>query len=140
MFDNLTNTAILILDAVVALFGFFVVAPMILNAVSQFGVQKRFAQTMIEEGIISREDVKLLLPKKQVAGVIISLIVTAVFVTVCVRTAPFGYLCGGVPLAAGFFKYRQVVQFNSMTVQRFQKTFADKYDSKKLNDYINKMF
>ena len=138
--NQMTNTALLILNAVVALFGFFVVAPMILNTVAQFGVHKRFAGTMVDEGIISADEVKAIQPKKQLAGIIISAIVTAVFVAICIRTAPFGYLCGGVPLLAGFFKYRQVTQFNSLTVQRFQKTYADKFDAKKLNAYVNKVF
>ena len=38
-------------DVVIALFAFFVVAPCILNAVSLFGVQKRFADMMIKEGV-----------------------------------------------------------------------------------------
>lgn len=140
MGNNGTSTVVLLLDAVVALFGFFVVAPMIMNAIAQFGVHKRFAQTMVDEGIVSAEDVKLIQPKKQLAGIIISVVVTVVFVGICLRTAPFGFLCGGVPLALGFFKYRQVTQFNSLTVQRFQKTYQDKYDAKKLNAYVNKMF
>lgn len=138
--NNMTNTAILILDAVVALFAFFVVAPMIMNTVAQFGVHKRFAQTMIDEGIIPAEEVKMILPKKQIAGIVISLVVIGVLVAICIRTAPFGILCAGLPLLLGFFKYRQVVQFNSLTVQRFQKTFQDKYDAKKLNTYVDKMF
>lgn len=140
MGNNATSTAVLLLDAVVALFGFFVVAPMVMNTIAQFGVHKRFARTMIDEGIISAEEVKLMQPKKQAAGVIISAVVTAVFVGICFRTAPFGFLCGGVPLAVGFFKYRQVTQFNSLTVQRFRKTYQGKFDDKKLNAYVNKMF
>ena len=140
MGNNTTSTVVLLLDAVVALFGFFVVAPMIMNTIAQFGVHKRFAQTMVEEGIVSADDVKLIQPKKQLAGVIISAVVIVVFVGICLRTAPFGFLCGGIPLVVGFFKYRQVIQFNSLTIQRFQKTYQDKYDANKLNAYVNKMF
>ena len=53
--------AVLLLDAAIALFSFFVVAPCVLNAVSLFGVQKQFARTMIDEGVISEEAVELAL-------------------------------------------------------------------------------
>ena len=39
---------IFIFQAIIALFAFFVVAPCVLNAVSLFTVQKRFAKTMID--------------------------------------------------------------------------------------------
>lgn len=136
----MTNTVKLILDAVLALFAFFAAAPVLLNTVAQFGVHKRFANTMVEEGIIAPEEVKLLLPKKQIAGVIISCIVLAVLGVTCYKTAPFGYLCAGVPFLVGLWKYRSVVQFNSYTVQRFQATFKDKYDVAKMNKYVDKMF
>ena len=64
--------AVLLLDAAIALFSFFVVAPCVLNAVSLFGVQKQFARTMIDEGVISEEAVQRLHTKKQIAGVIVS--------------------------------------------------------------------
>ena len=134
------SAGLLILDIAAALFGFFVVAPMLLNTAAQFGVHKRFAKTMVEEGIIDAQEVRQLQPKKQIAGVIVSAVVTAVFVGLCLRASPFGYLCGGIPLVLGLLKYRQVVQFNSLTVQRFQKTYEDRYDRKKLDAYINKMF
>ena len=66
--------AVLLLDAAIALFSFFVVAPCVLNAVSLFGVQKQFARTMIDEGVISEEAVQRLHPKKQIAGVIVSVV------------------------------------------------------------------
>ena len=136
----MTNTVKLILDAVLALFAFFAAAPILLNTVAQFGVHKRFAKAMIEEGIISPEAVRQLLPKKQIAGVIISVAVLAVLGITCYKTAPFGYLCAGVPFVFGLWKYRTVVQFNSYTVQRFQATFKDSYDVAKMNKYVSKMF
>ena len=69
--------AVLLLDAAIALFSFFVVAPCVLNAVSLFGVQKQFARTMIDEGVISEEAVQRLHPKKQIAGVIVSVVLVA---------------------------------------------------------------
>ena len=136
----MTNTVKLILDVVLALFAFFAAAPILLNTVAQFGVHKRFAKAMIDEGIISADAVKQLLPKKQIAGVIITAVVFGVLALTCYKTAPFGYLCAGVPFVVGLWKYRTVVQFNSYTVQRFQATFKDKYDAAKLNKYVEKMF
>ena len=136
----MTNTVKLFMDAFLALFAFFAVAPILLNAVAQFGVHKRFANAMIEEGVISAEAVKEMLPKKQIAGVIVSAVVLGVLGVTCYKTAPFGYLCAGVPFVVGLWKYRNVVQFNSLTVQRFQATFKDKYDAAKLNKYVDKMF
>lgn len=136
----MNNTVKLFMDAFLALFAFFAVAPILLNAVAQFGVHKRFANAMIEEGVISAKAVKEMLPKKQIAGVIVSAVVLAVLGITCYKTAPFGYLCAGVPFVVGLWKYRSVVQFNSLTVQRFQATFKDKYDVAKLNKYVDKMF
>ena len=136
----MNNTVKLFMDAFLALFAFFAVAPILLNAVAQFGVHKRFANAMIEEGVISAKAVKEMLPKKQIAGVIVSTVVLAVLGVTCYKTAPFGYLCAGVPFVVGLWKYRSVVQFNSLTVQRFQATFKDKYDVAKLNKYVDKMF
>ena len=50
------------------------------------------------------------------------------------------YLSGGLPLVVGFLKYRQIVQFNSLTVKRFQNTYQGQMDVKKYNDYVNKTF
>lgn len=136
----MNNTVKLFMDAFLALFAFFAVAPILLNAVAQFGVHKRFANAMIEEGVITAEAVKEMLPKKQIAGVIVSAVVLGVLGVTCYKTAPFGYLCAGVPFVVGLWKYRNVVQFNSLTVQRFQATFKDKYDVAKLNKYVDKMF
>ena len=68
---------IFIFQAIIALFAFFVVAPCVLNAVSLFTVQKRFAKTMIDLGVVKEDVVKKLHPKKEIAGVIISLVVVA---------------------------------------------------------------
>ncbi|MDO4810307.1 MAG: hypothetical protein Q3985_00030 [Eubacteriales bacterium] len=127
-------------DVVIALFAFFVVAPCILNAASLFGVQKRFADMMIKEGIIKEERVKQLHPKKQIAGVIISVVVFAAEAVACYRTAPMGYLCGGVPLVAGFLKYRQILQYNSLTVKRFRNSYKDDLDTKKFNKFVENNF
>ena len=40
-------------------------------------MQKRFAKVMVDEGVVKEETVRRLHPKKQVAGVLISLLVLA---------------------------------------------------------------
>ena len=137
---NMEGFGIFLWNAVITLFCFFALAPIVLSAISTFGVQKRFAQTMVDEGVISAEDVKLLLPKKQLAGVIISVVVAAAVVYSAVKMMPFGPICALFGLVAGIMKYRKVLQFNSLTVQRFKSTFKDSYNAKKLNAYVDKMF
>ena len=57
---------IFVVDAIVTLFAFFVAAPITLSAISTFGVQKHFARTMVEEGVIDEEEVKRMnKPKKE---------------------------------------------------------------------------
>ena len=134
------DASLFLFYAAIALFAFFVVAPMTLNAVSLFTVQKRFAGTMVDEGVVKESDVQAIQPKKQMAGSIISLLVLGLLVNFCIRLAPIGYFCGGVPLLGGFFKYRQVLQFNSLTVERFRNTYRDMMDTAKYNNYVDKLF
>lgn len=137
---NLEGFGVFLWNAVITLFSFFAVAPIVMSAISQFGVQKRFAQTMIDEGIISAEEVKAIQPKKQTAGVIISVIVVGALAYTCVKMLPYGPLCALFGLVAGVMKYRKIMQFNSLTVQRFKSTYKDSYNAKKLNAYVDKMF
>ena len=137
---KMSDFAVLMVSMVEALFAFFVVAPCILNAVSLFGVQKRFANVMVEEGIVTRDIVKLLHPKKQIAGVVVAIVVMAALLYTTIKMLPFGPICALFGLVAGFMKYRKVLQFNSLTVQRFKSTFKDSYDARKLNAYVDKMF
>ena len=64
-----------VLYAVLALFTFFAGAPILLSSVSTFTVQSRLADAMIAEGVITEADKKMLQPKKQIAGVVITVIV-----------------------------------------------------------------
>lgn len=137
---NMGDLAILLVGIVDALFAFFVVAPILLNTASLFGVQKRFAQAMVEEGIIDADTVKQMQSKKQIAGVLISLVLFAVLVWTCWKTAPMGYLCGGVALVAGFLKYRKIVQYNSLTVKRFRNTYKDQMNVTKFNKFVDAHF
>ena len=51
---NMEGFGVFLWNAVITLFCFFALAPIVLSAISTFGVQKRFAQTMVDEGVISR--------------------------------------------------------------------------------------
>lgn len=137
---NMGELSVLLIGVVDALFAFFVVAPIMLNTASLFGVQKRFAQAMVEEGVIDADTVKLLHPKKQIAGVLISVVLFAVLIWTCWKIAPMGYLCGGVALVAGFLKYRKIVQYNSLTVKTFRNTYKDHMDVKKFNKFVDTHF
>lgn len=137
---NMGDLGILLIGVVDALFAFFVVAPIMLNTASLFGVQKQFAKAMVEEGVIDEETVKLLHPKKQIAGVIISTVVFAVLIWTCWKSAPMGYLCGGVALVAGFLKYRKIVQYNSLTVKQFRNTYKDHMNVEKFNKFVDAHF
>lgn len=137
---NMGDLAILLVGIVDALFAFFVVAPILLNTASLFGVQKRFAQAMVEEGVIDADTVKQMQSKKRIAGVLISLVLFAVLLWTCWKTAPMGYLCGGVALVAGFLKYRKIVQYNSLTVKRFRNTYKDQMNVTKFNKFVDTHF
>ena len=134
------DISILIIGIIDTLFGFFVVAPCILNAVSLFGVQKQFAKAMVDEGGVKQEDVDRIHPKKQLAGIIVSVLVLAVLVYTCAKSAPWGYLCGGVAMVVGFLKYRNIVQYNSLTVKRFKNTYKEEMDVKKFNKFVETHF
>ena len=134
------DMGLMIYYLVVALFSFFVVGPCILNTISLFGVQKRFAKAMVDEGIVSQEAVDRLHPKKQTAGVIISIAVTAALIFLAYRTAPIGYLCAGIAQIASIMKYYRIVHYNSLTVKRFRNTYENELDAKKFNQFVNKNF
>ena len=134
------DMGLMIYYLVVALFSFFVVGPCILNTISLFGVQKRFAKAMVDEGIVSQEAVDRLHPNKQTAGVIISIAVTAALIFLAYRTAPIGYLCAGIAQIASIMKYYRIVQYNSLTVKRFRNTYENELDAKKFNQFVNKNF
>lgn len=137
--NQMENFEILVLYAAIAAFSFFVAAPIVLNAVSAFGVQKKFAQDMIALNIIDEKAVKEIEPKKQIAGLIISLVVLAALFFVSFRVN-LGFISMGVGLLFGLLRFRHIVQFNNLTVKRFQNNYAGKYDKEKLKAYINKTF
>lgn len=134
------DMGLLLYYAIVALFAFFVVAPCVLNAISLFGVQKRFAKAMVDEGIVPEAAVKKLHPKKQIAGVVISVLVLGSLFWFCYRLQPWGFAVGGIPLLVGFWKFRKVLEYNSLTVKRFRNSYQNDLDAKKFNKYVEKNF
>lgn len=137
---NTQSAAVLFFDAALALFAFFVVAPMILNAISMFTVQKRFGETMIQEGVIDRETFDRMHTQKRNAGVLISFVVLAALAAACVKNGTLGMLCGGIPLLGGFLKYRRLLEYNNLTVQKFRNTYQSVMDEKKYNRFVDKNF
>ena len=134
------SNSILIFSFAFALFGFFVVAPMILNAVSMFTVQKKFAEQMVEEGVITEADYQKIHPVKRNAGVITASIVTLALIGGCFNKGMMGILCAAIPTLAGFMKYRRVLEYNNITVQRFRNTYRTVMDEKKYNKFVDKNF
>ena len=134
------DIGLLLYYAIVAVFAFFVAAPCVLNAISLFGVQKRFAKAMVEEGIISQEAIDKLHPKKQIAGVIISALVLGSLLWFCFKLQPWGFAVGVLPLFFGFWKFRKVLEYNSLTVKRFRNSYQNDLDVKKFNKYVEKNF
>lgn len=130
----------LILYVVITALSFFVAVPCVLNAISIFGVQKKFSRTMIQLGILKEADFKALHPKKAAAGVVLSLILLGALVSFSLRCAPFGIFCMLFGMAAGVAKYYKILQLNSLTVKRFRNTYRDVLDSKKFNAYVEKNF
>ncbi len=130
---------LLLTNALLTAFGFFVAAPILLNAISTFTVQKRFAEVMVQEGVIAEAEVKRLQPKKQLAGVLLTVIVFAAAVFASLKIQ-YGPICLGGGFLGGLLKYRKIIQFNSFTVKRFQRTYPDCHNEEKLNKYIKKTF
>ena len=131
--------SILLIYAAIAAFSFFVAAPILLNAVSTFGIQKKFANEMVAKGIIKETSVKEVLPKKQLAGIIITIIVLAALIFAAFKVK-LGYISMTVGLLAGLLRFRHIIQFNTLTIKRFQNTYQGQYDVSKLNDYVKNTF
>ena len=131
---------LLLCNLLAALFAFFVAAPCIFNAISLFGVQKKFNQIMVDEGIIAEEEIQNLHPKKQTAGVIIAVVMLAILLFVCFRLQPWGFVVTVFPLLLGFWKFRRILQFNSLTARKFYSTYRDRMNEQKFDKYLKKTF
>lgn len=135
-----SSISVLLIQAFITLFAFFAVAPIILNAVSMFGVMRSFSEAMVREGVISQEQMRMMQPKKELAGVLISCLVTAALLLTMIRTYPYGLLTGGIGIGAGLLRYRRIVQYNSLTVQRFKNTYKDSMDKRKFDRFVRDHF
>lgn len=131
---------LLLCNLLAALFAFFVAAPCIFNAISLFGVQKKFNQIMVDEGIIAAEEIQNLHPKKQTAGVIIAVVMLAILLFVCFRLQPWGFVVTLFPLLLGFWKFRRILQFNSLTARKFYSTYRNCMNEQKFDRYLKKTF
>ena len=136
----MSDTALLFYYVAITVWAFFVAAPIFLSAISLFGVQKRFAKEMIAEGVITEDDMKMFHGKKEIAGVIISIVVIGALIFTCHKTGSVGYVCGILSFTGGFLKYRHLIGFNSVTVQRFRNTYKNCLDTKKLDKYVREHF
>ncbi len=134
------NFALLLIYAVLALIGFFVMAPVLLNTISLFGSQKRFAATMVEEGIITQKAVDGMQKTKQFGSIITTIIVAVVFVFLMSRQGSVGFLCGLVPFAVGLLKYRAILSLTTITARNFFNTYKNFVDVDKFQHYMKKTF
>lgn len=130
----------LIIYVLITGLAFFVAVPCVLNAISVFGVQKRFSRQMIQLGVLKEADFKALHPKKAAAGVVLSALLLGALVGFSLDNAPFGIYCLLFGLAAGTAKYYKILQLNSLTVKRFRNTYKNVMDTKKFNAYVEKNF
>lgn len=126
--------------AILVVYTFFGVVPLMLNAISQFTVMKRFSAEMVDRGIIKKETVDALLPKKQVAGVIISALTLFVLLSVCIKSGGDAWFIAGIPFGVALLKYRKILEFNTLTIKRFMRNFQGEYDEKKLKKYVDERF
>lgn len=136
----MSSFAVLLFNAIIALFAFFAVAPCLLSAVSVFGIQKKFSAMMVAEGVVKEEDVKMIQPKKMIAAVVIAGVVLVALGITCYKFRPYGYLSGILPLILGLLKYQKVCEFNSLTVKRFRNDYKLYMNTEKYNKYIEKNF
>ena len=134
------DIGLLLSQILIALFAFFVVAPCLFNAISLFGVQKKFNQTMVDEGIITAEEIQKIHPKKQVASVIIAVLTLGLLLWFCLHLQGGAIVIAILPLLLGLWKFRKVVSFNSLTARKFYSTYQGRLDEKKFDKYIKKHF
>ena len=135
-----SNTGSLIGNVLTVVVALFILGPAIATCISQFTVQKKFNDIMIEKGVVSAETVQKLHPKKQLAGVIICLVFLGVVSAICAKNGWFTSVITAVSLAFGVFKNRKVMEFNTFTAQRFKAAYKDSMDAKKFNKYIDETF
>ena len=133
--------SVLLRNAVLTVLAFFVVAPCVLNAISAFGAQQRFAERMAEAGIVGMDDVRAVLKTKKAVGVVLSAVLLAGLLFFASTRGMFGWICAAAGLLLGALRYRGVLQVeNPVTAKRFRDTFASVMDEKKYNAYVDEHF
>lgn len=136
----MSNTGSLIGNVITVVVAFFILGPAIATCISQFTVQKKFNNIMIERGVISAEEVSKLHPKKQLAGVLICLVFLGIVTAICLKNDWYTFVFTALGLVGGIFKNRKVMEFNTFTAQRFKAAYKGKMDAKKFNKYIDETF
>lgn len=134
------NIALLLVYGVLALIGFFVMAPFLLNTIALFTVQKKFNATMVSEGITTQQAINGMEKTKQLGSIISTAIVAAVFVFLMSRQGGVGFLCGLIPFAMGLFKYRAILSITNITARNFFNTYKNFVDVEKFHTYMKKTF
>ncbi len=137
---NNFNIALLLVYGLLAAIGFFVVAPVLLNTISLFTVQKKFAATMVQEGIITQKAVDGMEKTKQFGSIITTTIVTVIFVFLMSRQGAVGFGCGLVPFVVGLIKYRAILSLTNVTARNFFNTYKNFVDVEKFQNYMKKTF
>ncbi len=134
------SNSILLLSAAVALITFFLLSPILMMTIANFGVRKNFAETMVKEGVVPESEVKMRHPKQQGISLVITIVLIAVLLAGAVKTAPWGYFCIALPLLGGIMRYRNLIQFNNLTVKWFRNQYKDVLNAKKFNRYVDEHF
>ena len=67
-------------------------------------------------------------------------LVLGVLLWFCYRLQPWGFAVGIIPLMLGLWKFRKVLEYNSLTVKRFRNSYQNDLDAKKFNRYVEKTF
>lgn len=130
----------LIRYVIITLVALFIAAPVVMNTIGKFGVQRRFAILMVQEGIITEEVFSKTQKTQQMIGVVLSVLLLAVLIGMGLKNGLYGWLCIIAGLAVGAFRARRTVQYTSATVQSFKRVYVDQFDKEKLNDFVEKNF
>ena len=130
----------LIKYVIITLVALFIAGPVIMNTIGKFGVQRRFAILMVQEGVITEETVKKTQKAQQMIGLVLSILLVAILVSMGIRNGLYGWLCIAAGLLVGAFRARRAVQYTSATVQSFKRMYVDQFDKEKLNEFVDKNF
>ena len=134
------NFSELIRYVIITLIAFFVASPVIMSTIGRFGVQRRFAIHMVNEGIITEETFKSTQKTQQIVSIAFSILVIGVLVSMGIMNGLYAWICILGGLIVGALRFRGAVIYSSQTVQSFKKVYVDKYDIEKLNKFVEENF